>query len=222
MNNIQGLNKYRWKGYSRPRIKCAVCGVEFETSPSCIKRNKQYCCYDCYNQARKGKTAGEKHYNWQGGKITKICITCNREFRVKREQEIRTGAKFCSLNCRSIYNVRYNHGSQNTDIEKITENILTKLGVEHQKQVPIDGVALVDFLIDNNKIIQCDGDYWHSLPLTKERDNKQDAYLCQHGYRILRLKGSEIKKRKVFCIDKIKTFLTVENKADNVGQKGNQ
>jgi very-short-patch-repair endonuclease len=51
---------------------------------------------------------------------------------------------------------------------------------------------------------------------------RQDTYLSQHGYSVLRLLGSEIKKQKESCIGKIKTFLTVENRADNVGLRGNQ
>jgi very-short-patch-repair endonuclease len=203
-------------------MKCFVCNKDFHAPPSAIKRGTKCCSVECRNKARKGSNSGSKHYNWQGGEIVKSCLVCKKDFTVKREQEKRTGAKFCSLNCRSIYNVRYKHGSINTDIERIIEKILIGLKIYYRKQVSIDGIALVDFLVDTNKIIQCDGDYWHSLPLTIERDKRQDAYLRTHGYTILRLKGSEIKKQKQLCIDKINSILTVENRADNVGLRGNQ
>jgi very-short-patch-repair endonuclease len=112
-----------------------------------------------------------------------------------------------------------------TDIEKITEKILLENNIPFQKQAPISNIAVVDFLLDGNKIIQCDGDYWHSLPLTRERDKRQEAYFCRHGYRLLRLKGSEIKKMKSQCIERIKAFagdliIEVEVRAHNVGRKG--
>lgn len=204
--NIYNLNKLRWKGHIRPVISCLNCGKNFMVSPSTARRGKKYCSMDCYNKNRNGLVSGEKHYNWQGGKIIKKCIVCKNEFSVKREQEKRTGAKFCSESCRSIYNVRYKHGSSNTDIEKIIESSLLKLQIQYEKQIPIDGVALVDFLLKNKNIIQCDGDYWHSLPTTRDRDQRQDNYLRSVGYTVLRLPGSLIKKNLALCENKIMTL----------------
>ena len=46
-------------------------------------------------------------------------------------------------------------------------------------------------------ILQCiqritDGDYWHSLPGKKEKDNKRDQKLRQKGMLVLRLRENEI------------------------------
>lgn len=213
------LTNGRWSGHEKLKIVCAVCGEEFTTFPSAVKRGVRCCSSACRNVARIGRNAGEKNYQWQGGPVKRVCTVCSRDFYVKREQIRRTGAKFCSLNCRSIYNVRYKHGSQSTDIENITEELLIRIGVPYQKQVPIDNIALVDFLLPSKKIIQCVGDYWHSLPLTRERDERQDRYFAEHGYVVLRLRGSEIKKNRSYCLENIKR-LTVENRADNVGLKG--
>lgn len=220
MQDIYTLNTYRWAGHKKTVLCCPVCGKEFETFPSAVKRGAKFCSMVCRNTVRKGATAGEKHYAWNGGKIERICEVCGDKFSVKREQIRRTGAKFCSLNCRSIFNVRHNHGKNSTDIENKIEVLLQKIGVSYEKQVALHGIALVDFLLPNQKIIQCDGDYWHSLPLTKERDCRQDAQLKMRGYEILRLLGSEIKHNIDDCEREILRILTVENRADGVGRQG--
>jgi len=214
------LNYYRWKGHQKLKLICPVCGNEFLTFQSAVKRGTKCCSNQCRNTIRKGTTGGQKHYNWNGGKIKKQCLVCQKEFSVKREQEKRTGAKFCSFSCRSIYNVRYNHGSQSTDIENITEKMLIDLGALYEKQVSISGVALVDFMLPGKKIIQCDGDYWHSLPETAQRDKKQNQYFIDNGYLVLRLLGSKIKKSPGECRNRISKYLTVENRADGVGLGG--
>jgi len=211
VSNIKTLNKYRWAGHVRPTVICVHCGKPFIVSPSTVKRGKKYCSRACYNQNRTGLTSGDKHYNWKGGEITKSCIVCKNDFHARRDQIRRTGAKFCSYNCRSIYNVRYNHGSQNTDIENIIESSLLRLNIPHKKQVAIDGIALVDFLLPGKNIIQCDGDYWHSLPETKERDVRQDASLSLNGYTVLRLRGSAIKKNLPDCEAVILAFTNKGN-----------
>lgn len=218
---VQALNNRRWASYKKSTASCLVCHKTFTAPPSVLKRGKKYCSLKCSDSVRKGKNAGEKNYGWKGGDVTKKCIVCQKEFKARRDQVRKTGAKFCSLNCRSIYNVRYNHGSQNTDIENIIETSLLKLNIPYEKQVAIEGIALVDFLLPNKNIIQCDGDYWHSLPATKARDERQDYYLWFRGYTVLRLRGSIIKKNLQFCEDTI-LALTVENRADNVGIRGNR
>jgi very-short-patch-repair endonuclease len=219
MSNINTLNQYRWKGYERPSIVCENCGKSFLVSPITVKRGRKYCSRACYNKHNGVLIKGDKHYNWCGGKKEKTCIVCQKKFYVKKEQEKRTGAKFCSLRCSSFYNVRYNHGSKNTDIENIIEKTLLKLNIPYEKQVVINGIALVDFLLPNKNIIQCDGDYWHALPITKARDERQDIALTINGYTVLRLLGSHIKKQLQDC-ERLILALTVENRADNVGQKG--
>lgn len=79
-----------------------------------------------------------------------------------------------------------------TNIERIVESVLQALGVEYEPQKHV-GRWVVDFFIPSKALcIECDGDYWHSLPSAQERDARKDAYLQQKGYTVLRLLGSQI------------------------------
>lgn len=58
----------------------------------------------------------------------------------------------------------------------------------------IIGRAIADFYIPSqNKIIEADGDYWHSKPEVRKRDKRRDKWLEAKRYSILRLPESEIK-----------------------------
>jgi hypothetical protein len=58
-----------------------------------------------------------------------------------------------------------------------------------------------------NKIIEFDGDYWHSNPEQIYRDNLRDEYLISKGYEILRVKEGEYKKDKESIITQCLVFL---------------
>jgi very-short-patch-repair endonuclease len=79
-----------------------------------------------------------------------------------------------------------------TNIERIVESVLQTLAVEYEAQKHI-GRWVVDFFIPSMALcLECDGDYWHSLPSAQERDARKDASLQQKGYTVLRLLGSQI------------------------------
>ena len=112
------------------------------------------------------------------------------------------GGIFCSRKCLAIWKLQHTK-TRDTDIERLMESALVNRNIPYLKQVPIGGIALVDFLLSNKIIIQCDGDYWHSEKKNKGRDRKQDLVLFSKGYRVYRFWGSEIKKSANDCIDKI-------------------
>jgi len=64
----------------------------------------------------------------------------------------------------------------------------------------------VDFKY-GNKIIEFDGDYWHSTDEQKEKDNKRDEFLKLKGYEILRIKEMDYKNNKQMVIDECINFL---------------
>lgn len=81
-----------------------------------------------------------------------------------------------------------------TDIERIVFDELKKRDVRFEQQKIINGRFLVDFYIPSrNTIIECDGDFWHSLDRVKKKDKSENAYLKKCGYRLLRWKGKDIK-----------------------------
>jgi hypothetical protein len=64
----------------------------------------------------------------------------------------------------------------------------------------------VDFKY-KNKIIEFDGDYWHSKPEQIEKDILRDKYLISNGYQILRVKEIDYKNDKEKIITECLMFL---------------
>lgn len=155
------------------------------------------------SNAHKGKQIGENNPSWKGGKVKIICKICGKE-KFLFPSSIKNGeGKFCSYRCASIWNMKYMK-KHDTSIEIAIENELIKRNIPYMKQVPILGIALVDFLLPSRIIIQCDGDYWHSRFNIKERDANQDFVLTFNNYKVYRFTDKEINKSAKKCIDKIR------------------
>ncbi|MEK6878882.1 MAG: DUF559 domain-containing protein [Nanoarchaeota archaeon] len=93
---------------------------------------------------------------------------------------------------------RINQGKNKgpSSIEIIVHNYLNNLKILYKKQEPIYGFLIDIFMPSLNLIIECDGDYWHSLPKTIEKDNRRDLILSKNNYNLLRLKESDIRNGK--------------------------
>lgn len=90
-----------------------------------------------------------------------------------------------------------------TDIEQIMFNALTKENISFAFQYPVRGKYsyVLDFFIEPNIVIECDGEHWHKPK--NDHDRKRDAVLKKKGYKILRFTGKEIKENLQSCITKI-------------------
>lgn len=90
-----------------------------------------------------------------------------------------------------------------TDIEQIMFNALTKENIPFAFQYPVRGKYsyVVDFFIEPNIVIECDGEAWHKPK--NDHDRKRDAILKKKGYKILRFTGKQIKEDLQSCINKI-------------------
>lgn len=204
--SLSKAQKARWDGHTLlvTNKKCVVCGKEFQVHNSDLDKHQCLCCsMECSGKYRSKTHRGEKHHNWTGGKISRVCIVCGKDFEVKPERLNRTGGKFCSSNCSSMYNVRHSANKKDTDIELIMKSALKHAGIKFKHQKIIKNIAVVDFFIEPNIVVQCDGDYWHSLPKQRKRDIFVDKQLQIEGYRIFRFLGSEIKKDIQLCINRV-------------------
>lgn len=145
---------------------------------------------------------GENHPKWEGGKVKINCKQCGKEKLVKL-YVTKTGWNiFCSSRCSMIYNLRYKKKKE-TDIELLMKEELIKRNIEFVPQKPLLNITVVDFFIQPNIVIYCDGDYWHSREGIKEKDEKQTRILSSNGYQVYRFVGTEIKKSVEKCVDKI-------------------
>ena len=144
----------------------------------------------------------EKNWVWKNGKVQINCKLCGKEKYILPSIFKPNKGHFCSYRCNCIWTLKHMK-SKDTSIEIAIEEELLKRNVPYLKQTPLEGIALVDFLLPNKIIIQCDGDYWHSKSKTKNRDINQDFILTFKGYKVYRFKESEIKKSARKCVDKI-------------------
>jgi len=145
---------------------------------------------------------GEKSSQWKGGKVKTICKICKKQKYVYPSKVKEGNGKFCSLRCSAIYR-NIHMKKYDTNIEQLIEEELKNQNILYMKQVPIEGIALVDFLLPNRIIIQADGNYWHSRKINKGRDTAQDTVLYFKGYRVFRFTETEIKKSAQKCINKV-------------------
>ena len=78
-----------WKG---GKTRCCICNKELACRYS--YRKTKY-CKDCWYKFNSGKN----HCNWKGGKIKKICLTCNMEFKTTKFAIKNGNGKYCSRKC---------------------------------------------------------------------------------------------------------------------------
>jgi len=91
-----------------------------------------------------------------------------------------------------------------TTIESLMYAELERRGVTFVKQQVIDGLWVVDAVIPGAKmVIECDGEYWHSLPEMQKRDRRKDAYLKARGYRVLRFPEAAIRADAKACVQRV-------------------
>lgn len=214
-------------------IKCAKCGKEFRTYSSSVLRGRKFCSLICaYSEGgRRKRPSGlvnrvckvcDKEFKTQKSWVKKGSgITCSRACQAKwkttrkklickgcgKEYEqflsfIKMGRRYCSPKC------WYAHGlpqtqKEMTNIERIMMQELDRREIAYKTQQWIEDISLVDFLLPNKIIIQCDGDYWHSLPNVKRKDTLQDKKLQAQGYTIYRFWGSQILISIKSCINTI-------------------
>jgi very-short-patch-repair endonuclease len=81
---------------------------------------------------------------------------------------------------------------------------LERRGVTFVRQQVIDGLWVVDALVPGARmVIECDGEYWHSLPGAAERDKKKDTYLTSRGYKVFRFPEAAINADVKECVQRI-------------------
>ena len=88
-----------------------------------------------------------------------------------------------------------------TSIERSVACILTELGITFEQQVLFKYYAADIYLPEQNVIIECDGDYWHSTPVMIAHDKKRDKWFANHGIGVIRLKECDIKANARQCVE---------------------
>lgn len=182
----------------RVKVICKECGKPFQLLPSQHRRSKGFCsviCSNRYGVKYRVRLKGKDNPNWRGGPSTITCGACGVEFETRKKT-----ARYCSLNCKHEAHRRFMIETPpfvqtcNTDIERILEKWLMEHDVKFEKQKPIERTTITDFFIKPNLCLFADGDYWHSIPRVQKRDAWINRQLERFNYRVIRIKGSEIKE----------------------------
>lgn len=86
------------------KVKCVICSKEFDAPRCGIKRGQHKCCsVRCANEYnRQNVKRGKDNQAWRGGKSTRNCLICNKEFTPRRSQVKIGDGKFCSKKCYGV------------------------------------------------------------------------------------------------------------------------
>ena len=84
--------------------------------------------------------------------------------------------------------------SNPSSLEKIVCKVLDNLNIEYKTQLFIGHWFVDIFILDKNLIIECNGNYWHSLSARIVRDAKLQKYCDENNYKILWLWEGDIRK----------------------------
>ena len=122
-------------------------------------------------------------------RVMVTCKYCKEEFLGHNKRIV------CSLSCKNAIQQK-----EGTYIEMKIEQLLQKEGIQYVKQFKLGKRFLFDFHINNTKLlIECDGEYWHSLPKRIKLDKEKDEYAIERGYKVIRLKEKEINENLENC-----------------------
>lgn len=183
--------------------KCVVCGHGYKVKKYKVEHKGSKCCSNkCRGVYQSRSFCGTSNSNWRGGLKPAICQTCGDAFNYRASPSRAKRGRFCSPRCKGLW-IAQNMKTRDTGIEIAIEKELIRRGVDYKKQHRIKRIAVVDFFVGDNIVIQCDGVYWHNLPNVKKKDLDQDFTMTFHGYKIFRFNDIEINKSPSKCIDKV-------------------
>lgn len=165
----------------RIALICEHCNSTFLKRPVEITRHPssgRFCSRKC------------KDAHMKKEKIKTNCLTCGKEI-LGFPCHPRS---YCSQRCKYI---TFSRSTSSIEI-KLKES-LEKAGYTPEWQVEL-GYYILDLAFSDKKLaIECDGDYWHSLPAAKARDARKNGYLINRGWRVARLWEHEINKNSDIC-----------------------
>jgi very-short-patch-repair endonuclease len=100
-------------------------------------------------------------------------------------------------------------------IEEMVYGELERRGVTFTKQAVIDGLYVADaLLLGPRVVIECDGEYYHSLPGRREHDRQRQRYLESRGYKVFRFPEAAIRADVRGCVQRVVEALIDRYKKD--------
>ena len=97
--SLTGEKSPHWNGGKITRV-CEMCGKEFSTKPSMTKNGKgRFCSIQCFGKWHSETHSLDNSPGWKGGKVTKICEICEKEFSIYPARAKNGKGRFCSHKC---------------------------------------------------------------------------------------------------------------------------
>lgn len=103
---------------------------------------------------------------------------------------------------------RASQSGKESSIEAATRSILDSMGIEYVPQFPLGPYVFDFFLPESRSYVECQGEYWHSLPGREARDRAKATYLekADPGAPLLYLMEHDFMSPG-FVVSKIGSFL---------------
>lgn len=143
-------------------LTCPQCQKIFQVRKCDVKKHR-FCSLNC--RSLYYHSHPQEHPQWEGGPVSKMCLVCGQEFRVKRSRS--TKRVYCSVEC---YHASWGiKGFRNkpTKPERRLDSILNHYFLGQWKYTG-DGLVRIgkrypDFINCNGHkaVIEMFGDYWH-------------------------------------------------------------
>lgn len=169
----------KWRG-GRAYRDCRTCGKRLS------RHTKGEYCKDCQSNVRIGENNhfhGQKHTSetrkrmvesaklrdrstYRGGGLSSERLSVMRR---QYWSTLSPDERATRLTMFIQAGQRHNKRSARTKVENAVADMLDRLNVTYQRNVPI-GRCNVDFLVGRETIIECYGDYWHCNPALYEPD----------------------------------------------------
>lgn len=94
-----------------------------------------------------------------------------------------------------------------TSIERKIQRELSRCGIHYVVHPHIGPYVPDIYLPQYRVVIECDGDYWHSLAGRREHDDRRDRWFAAHGFRTFRLAEYAINRSPDGCVELIRKAL---------------
>jgi len=113
------------------------------------------------------------------------CEVCGTDFETHKCRIKDGRGRFCSRGCVGAWTIRQQDRVSGAEKRFCTDMLAAGLQFETQARI---GRWTVDAVFEREMLaVEFDGEYWHSLPKSIERDAKKDADLSARGYVVLRI-----------------------------------
>lgn len=180
---------------------CAYCEELFLCPP--WNQTITHCSNKCASRHTAETMQGVNHPLWKD-KIEMTCEVCGKICQIKPSLVSRFRA--CSRSCTAVLSAIAQQG-RSSSIEIKMQEAMNEAGLFPTPQYII-GPFIADFAFIKQKlVIECDGDYWHSLPERQAKDRQKDGYLKKTGWHIIRLSETDIKLSATDCVARIQDKL---------------